>query len=238
MPTTALGLLGFGFLLGLRHALDVDHVAAVSTIVSERRSLWSSSVVGALWGLGHTAALLAAALAVVALHAEIPPRVALGLELGVALMLIGLGLNLLWTLWAGGRLHHHAHRHGLRRHVHPHVHPHAHGEVLAGHHPVGIGRKPLLVGVVHGLAGSAGLMLAVCATIPSAPLALGYVAVFGCGSIAGMVAMSALLGMPLALAAERFAGAERALRACAAVGSVTVGVVLASQLSLEASRFF
>ncbi|TMB01065.1 MAG: hypothetical protein E6J70_08960, partial [Deltaproteobacteria bacterium] len=95
MPTTPLALLGFGFLLGVRHALDVDHLAAVSTIVSERRSLWSSSLVGALWGLGHTAALLAASVAVIALHTEIPPRLAHGLELCVALMLVGLGLNLL-----------------------------------------------------------------------------------------------------------------------------------------------
>src|SRR5439155_1303990 len=88
-------------------ALDIDHLAAVSTIVSQRRSLWRSSLVGALWGLGHTAALLAASVVVIGLHTEIPPRVSRGLELGVALMLIGLGLNLLRTLWTGGTLHHH-----------------------------------------------------------------------------------------------------------------------------------
>jgi len=111
MPTTPLAILGFGFVLGLRHALDVDHLAAVSTIVGQRRSLWSSSLVGALWGLGHTAALLAAAVAVIGLHAEIPPRLASALELGVAVMLIVLGLNLLGDAlrdaldpreWAGG----------------------------------------------------------------------------------------------------------------------------------------
>jgi ABC-type nickel/cobalt efflux system permease component RcnA len=230
MPHTALGLLAFGFVLGLRHALDVDHLAAVSTMVTQRRSLWSSSLVGVVWGLGHTAALLAMAVLVIGLHAEIPARLARGLELAVAVMLIGLGLNLLWTLRRGGTLHVHRHEHGGRPHVHLHVHAPADADA-AHHHPVRAGRRPFVVGLVHGLAGSAALMLAVLATIPSPALALAYVATFGCGSIGGMVAMSALLGMPLALAAERFARAETAIRFCAAVGSVSVGVLLAWKIA-------
>ena len=231
MPTTPLAILGFGFVLGLRHALDVDHLAAVSTIVSQRRSLWSSSLVGALWGLGHTAALLAAAVVVIALHTEIPPQLAWGLELAVALMLVGLGLNLLRTLRAGGTLHHHVHTHGGRPHVHPHLHaPHdAAGE---GHHRVRGNRRPFLVGLVHGLAGSGGLMLAVVATIPSPALALAYVAIFGLGSIGGMVAMSTLFGVPIALADGRFARAELVLRLGAALGSVAVGLRLAWELGV------
>jgi len=232
MPTTPLALLGFGFVLGVRHALDVDHLAAVSTIVSQRRGLWSSSLVGALWGLGHTAALLVVAAAVVALHAQIPPGLARGLELGVALMLIGLGINLLRTVGGGGRVHHHLHAHGGHRHAHPHLHAPARLPTGSAHHGARSGRRPFLIGLVHGLAGSAGLMLAVLATIPSPAVALGYVATFGCGSIGGMVAMSALLGVPLTLAAERFSRAEVALRVCAALGSVTVGLVLAWQIGL------
>jgi hypothetical protein len=232
MPTTPLALLGFGFLLGVRHALDVDHLAAVSTIVSARRGAWGSSLVGALWGLGHTAALLGVALTVVALHAEIPPRLALGLELGVAAMLIGLGVNLLWTLRRGGRVHHHAHAHGGRLHVHPHVH--GVEAVDDGHHRAASVRRPFLVGLVHGLAGSAGLMLAVVATIPSSVLALAYVVVFGVGSIGGMTAVSALLGAPLALVTARFARAETALRACAAVGSVVIGILVAWKIGVQA----
>ncbi|TMB19760.1 MAG: urease accessory protein UreH [Deltaproteobacteria bacterium] len=226
MPHSALGLLAFGFVLGLRHALDVDHLAAVSTIVTSRRSLWASSIVGAVWGLGHTAALLAVALVVVGLHAQIPPRLGAGLELAVAAMLVGLGLNLLGTLWRGGRLHFHGHAHDGREHLHPHVHPRTQRDATQ-HHPVRAARRPFVVGLVHGLAGSAALMLGVLATIPSPRLALAYVATFGGGSIGGMIAMSTLLGMPLALAAERFARAELVLRACAAVGSVAVGVLLA-----------
>jgi hypothetical protein len=233
MPTDVLGLLGFAFVLGLRHALDVDHLAAVSTIVSQRRSAWSSSLVGAVWGLGHTAALLAVAVAVVAMHAEIPPAVARGLELGVAAMLIVLGVNLLRTLWRGGRVHLHVHAHGGHAHVHPHVHG-AGADDAGEHHRVAVGRRPFVVGLVHGLAGSAGLMLAVVATIPSPGVALAYVAVFGCGSIGGMAVMSALLGLPLLLTSDRFARAEGVLRLTAALGSVAVGLRLAWEIGVEA----
>jgi hypothetical protein len=228
MPTSPLAVLVLGFVLGLRHALDVDHLAAVSTIVSERRSFWSSSLIGALWGLGHTASLLAAAVVVIALHIEIPEAVSHALELGVAAMLVGLGLNLLRTLWTGGMLHQHVHAHDGVVHVHPHVH--RSGAATAHDHRPGIGRKPFFVGLVHGLAGSGALMLAVLATIPSAPLALAYVGVFGVGSIGGMVAMSVLLALPLALTADRFGRAEVALRGAAAVASIAIGIALAWQL--------
>jgi len=228
MPTTALGLLAFGFVLGLRHALEVDHLAAVSTIVSQRRSVGSATLVGALWGVGHTVALFVMALVVIGLHAEIPPSVARALELVVAAMLIGLGLNLLRTLGRGGRLHIHAHSHDGRLHVHPHVHP-----VDAADHRHGPLRRPLLVGIVHGLAGSGAVMLVVVAAIPSPALALAYVLVFGAGSIGGMVAMSALLGMPIVLAAERFRHAEPITRACAALGSVAVGVLIVWEIAIR-----
>ena len=151
------------------------------------------------------------------------------LELGVALMLIGLGLNLLRTLCAGARVHHHVHRHGGRPHIHPHVHG-AREVERNDHHHARAGRRPFLVGLVHGLAGSGALMLAVLATIPSAALAFGYVGIFGAGSIAGMVAMSTLFGVPLALVGGRFARGEFALRLAAALGSLAVGVHLVWEL--------
>jgi len=227
-------ILGLGFVLGLRHALDVDHLAAVSTIVSQRRGLLRSSLVGAVWGLGHTAALLAAGVAVIAFHAEMPPRLGQALELGVAAMLIGLGLNLLWTVRRGGRVHLHSHAHGGHHHVHAHVHAVDHAPASEHHHTVRSARRPFLVGLVHGLAGSAALMLAVLATIPSPALAVAYIAVFGVGSIGGMMIMSTLLGLPLAIAAERFARAEVALRAVAGLTSVAVGLVLAWEIGVQA----
>lgn len=226
--TTPAALLGFGFLLGLRHALDVDHLAAVSTIVSQGRGMWRSSLVGAVWGLGHTAALLAVAVLVVGLHAEIPPALGHALELAVAAMLVGLGLQLLWSLARGARLHLHPHEHDGLRHVHPHLHAGAEDHDHVGR------RRPFLVGCVHGLAGSAGLMLAVAATISDPSLALVYVVAFGVGSVGGMVVMSTLLGVPLALASARFERAETGLRLLAGVASVAIGVQLAIEIGRAA----
>ena len=233
---SALGVLVLGFGLGLRHALDVDHVAAVSAIVSRRPGLWSASAVGALWGLGHTCALLAVALLVVVAHVEIPGWLAPGLEIGVAAMLIGLGVNLFRTLRQGGTLHVHRHRHGVREHVHLHAHGHA-GAHGAFHHAVPGARRPFCVGVVHGLAGSAGLMLAVVATIPSRALALCYVVTFGCGSIGGMLLMSLVLGVPATLAADRGARLGHALQLCAAACCVGVGMLLAWRVGVDAGVF-
>ena len=234
MSDTPLGILGLGFVLGLRHALDVDHLAAVSTLVSQRRGVVRSSFVGALWGLGHTLALLAVGAAVIAFGAHVPPGLARALELAVAAMLVGLGAQVLWTLRRGGTLHVHVHEHDGRRHVHAHVHGHGHEETgeARGHHRMPRAR-PLLVGVVHGLAGSAGLMLAVLAAIPSPPLAFAYLGVFGLGSVGGMAAMSALLGVPLMLAGGRLARADVALRLAAGMGSIAVGLVLAWRIGVE-----
>lgn len=228
--TSPLAVLGFGFVLGLRHALDVDHLAAVSTIVRRRRSVWRSSLVGVAWGLGHTTSLLAVAIGVIGLHAEIAPRVEQCLELGVAAMLVGLGLRLLHGVVRGDAIHAHAHAHAGR----PHRHPHWHRDRIDAHdHGPGHGR-PFAVGLVHGLAGSGGLMLAVAATIPDRLVALAYVLVFGVGSIGGMTIMSALFAIPSLVTARRFAGAERWLRAGAAVASVAVGLALAWEIGRAA----
>jgi len=234
-PTTSpLAVLGLGFVLGLRHALDVDHLAAVSTIVSQGRGLWRSSLVGAVWGLGHTASLLAAGVAVIALHTEIPPRLSQALELGVAVMLIGLGLNLLLNLRRGATVHVHAHEHGRHRHLHVHVHPADRVAAEPHHHPVIGTRRPFLVGLVHGLAGSAALMLAVLATIPSPAVAFVYIAIFGIGSIGGMMIMSTLLGLPFTLARERFHTIDLALRTASGIGSIAVGLLLAWEIGSDA----
>src|SRR5439155_938968 len=159
--------------------------------------------------------------------------VASALVISAAGLAIGLGLNLLRTLRAGGTLHHHVHRHGGRPHVHPHLHG-AHEVAPDGHHHLRAGRRPFLVGLVHGLAGSGALMLAVLATIPSPALALAYVVIFGAGSMGGMVAMITLFGVPLALAGGRFARAELGIRLGAALGSLAVVLRLAWQLGTGA----
>jgi sulfite exporter TauE/SafE len=220
-------VLSLGFVLGLKHALDADHLAAVSTIVSERKSLWSSSLVGMFWGIGHTLSLLVAGVAVIFLHVEMGERLALGLELGVAAMLVGLGLNTLYKLGRGARLHMHAHEHGGRLHVHPHVHDGERLRELHGHHSLRFGARPLLVGVVHGLAGSAAVMLLVLSAIPSPALGMAYIGVFGFGTVGGMLVMSALMGLPAHLTAARFAFAHVAVRSLAGCFSLGLGLFMA-----------
>src|SRR5262249_50187552 len=156
MSASMLSLLALGFVLGLKHALDADHLAAVSTMATERRSLFASSLIGALWGLGHTISLMLAGVFVILLHFEIGERASKFLELSVGLMLITLGINALRNL-AGGRIHMHAHEHDGHWHVHPHLHERGRHDQPHTHHGLKSGARPLLVGMVHGLAGSAAL---------------------------------------------------------------------------------
>jgi hypothetical protein len=225
-------VLGLGLVFGLKHALDADHVAAVATMASESKTVCRSSVVGMLWGVGHTLALLVAGVAVIGLHLEIGARLAAAFELGVALMLIGLGTNALRTLVRGGKLHLHVHEHGGRIHVHPHLHGGAPEPGPHTHHGVQLRARPLLIGIVHGLAGSAALMLLVLSTIPSPLLGFTYIVVFGVGSIGGMMAMSALIGLPAHLTADRFNRANVAIQTGAALFSLGCGLNMAYQIGV------
>jgi high-affinity nickel permease len=233
MTGSPLAILGLGFFLGLRHALDVDHLAAVSTIVSQRRSIWRSAIVGVVWGIGHTTSLLVVAIAVIALHAEISPALGQMLELGVAIMLMTLGVRLLATVLRGGAIHVHVHDHAGHTHVHPHVHaPDAPGHDHGPSH-----RRPFLVGFVHGLAGSGALMLAVAATIADPALAIVYVVIFGIGSIGGMAITTTLFAIPMVVTTRRFTGATRWVCGGAAIASVLVGLDLAWTIGREAGLF-
>jgi high-affinity nickel permease len=224
---SVIAVLTGGLLLGLQHALDADHLAAVSTIVSERKSLLSASIVGGLWGIGHTVSLLVAGLAVILLHVRVSDRVAGLLEFCVALMLIGLGINALLRLQRASKLHWHTHKHGSHTHSHPHLHEP--GRELAGstHHQMKVGLRPLIVGLVHGLAGSAALMLMVLSTVASPVVGLAYILIFGLGSIGGMMVMSSLFSLPFHLTANKFTRANFAVRLLAGCFSLGFGLFLA-----------
>jgi high-affinity nickel permease len=219
MDASLIAALSLGFLLGLRHAMEADHVAAVSTFVSQDRTLLRACLRGTFWGIGHTAALLAAGLAVIAFKLRIPPEFERGVDTCVGLVLILLGGHVLLRALSALSLHSHEHVHDGVRHSHVHVHvgpgaAHDHVHLFSG------ARRPLLMGLLHGLGGGGALVLVVLATLPSPGAALLYILVFGVGSTAGMLVLSGLIGLPFALLAR---GSTRALTLMQlAVGAVSV----------------
>ena len=237
-PLSTIPALTFGFVLGVKHAIEADHLAAVSTIVSERKSILSSSLVGGLWGVGHTISLVVAGVAVIMLGVRVGEQTKLGLEFCVGLMLVVLGANALRKLARGGRVHLHVHRHGGREHVHPHVHDGgAHDSAAATHHGLRLDTRSLVVGMIHGFAGSAALTLLVLSTIETPLVGLLYLAVFGAGSIGGMMLMSALVSLPLYLTARRFNRANLALRCAAGVFSLGFGLFMVYDIGFHSGLF-
>lgn len=236
-----LTLLGVGLVYGLKHATEVDHVVAVSTIVSQHRNVTRSALVGALWGAGHTAALLIAGVVVLLLRVTIPEQVSSWLEFGVALMIIGLGVIALWrSLRKRNDVHLHEHSHDGVPHVHIHFHdPETrHHENRPHSHAISaVGIKPVLVGTIHGLAGSAALMLVVLTQIQSAWVGFFYLAIFGLGSIAGMILMSGLIGLPFALTAKNVGRVHRHLQTTAAGVSIAFGLWYAYSKGLGSGLF-
>lgn len=210
---------GFGSLLGMRHALEPDHLAAVTTMVSRERSSRRAAWLGVWWGLGHTTSLVIVGACLIVLRAEMPASMTQVFECGVALMLVGLGGRAIITAarqGTDGPLT--VHRHGAI------VHRHAVG---ADHVHLGdwtLARRPLLIGMVHGLAGSGALTALVLTTLPTNTARVAYLLLFGIGSTLSMAAMSGLLGWPLA----RFGTNHRVARTVSlAVGVATTMLGLA-----------
>lgn len=227
---SALAVLLLGLVFGLKHATEVDHVVAVTNIVSEQRKLWRAALVGALWGAGHTAALLVVGVIVLLLRVAIPERVGNWLEFGVALMIILLG-TMTFTRALKQRRTVHMHRHSHDGHTHTHVHFHepdtAHEPAQPAPHTHAVrrlGLKPLLVGAMHGLAGSALLTLLVLKEIPSPLVGLFFLLVFGVGSIVGMLLMSGLVSLPFVLTARKLERFHTGLQTVAGALSICFGL--------------
>ncbi|MFZ0951952.1 MAG: high-affinity nickel-transport family protein [Candidatus Sulfotelmatobacter sp.] len=214
-----LSILAVGFFLGMRHATDPDHVIAVTTIVSNQRNRMRAAMIGAFWGLGHTVTIFVVGAGIILFNLVIPVRIGLSMELSVAVMLIILGLaNVAGFLRSmpvgpvdahnGAEVHSHAHSHGDYIHSHPHAHqpeshPHTADQTPLAWLDRAFGRigvyqylRPFVVGVVHGLAGSAAVALLVLTTIRNVHWAVAYLLIFGVGTIAGMM----LITMSLASA--------------------------------------
>jgi ABC-type nickel/cobalt efflux system permease component RcnA len=232
MDVSLFAAFGLGLLLGIQHALDPDHLIAVSTIVSEQKNFKWASLIGAFWGLGHTATLFLVGMIVIGLRVTIPPDLAAALEMLVALMLVILGANVLRQCFGAERVHLHTHSHNPETHTHFHEHDspkHGHGHS----HPFQAMRRPFIVGMVHGLAGSAALMLLVLSTIESALGGLLYIVIFGLGSVGGMLLLSGIISLPFILTAQRFSLMNRWIRLVAGIASVGFGLILGWEIASE-----
>jgi hypothetical protein len=220
------GILGLGFLLGMQHALEADHIAAVSSIAARRTDVGDIVRHGLTWGLGHTLTLFVFAGAAILLGHAIPEAMARPIETAVGVMLVGLGAHVLWRLWRD-RVHFHSHGHGDGT-VHFHAHSHA-GDTLAharaAHaHEHGFRWRTLLVGLMHGMAGSAALLVLTVSQASSPAVGLGYVALFGVGSMIGMGALSMLIAVPIAVSARWLTSANRGLQGAVGLATVAIGV--------------
>ena len=254
---TFLAIIALGFFLGMRHATDPDHVIAVSTIVSRERSIRHASLIGVLWGLGHTLTIVVVGAGIILFSVVIPARIGLTMELSVGLMLVLLGvLNLSgfmrWiteNLTPAARDHSHPHAHGDYVHTHPHGHePGAHGHsedaTPQGWLDKTFGRlglyqtlRPLIVGIVHGLAGSAAVALLVLTTIRNPLWATAYLIVFGVGTIAGMMLITAAIAMPLALGGNRYGTLNRYFATASGLVSLGFGLFLVYQIGFVEGLF-
>jgi high-affinity nickel-transport protein len=259
--TSGLAILAIGFFLGMRHATDPDHVIAVSTIVSRERSIVKAGLIGVLWGVGHTLTILAVGAAIVLFGLVIPARVGLTMEFSVGLMLILLGvLNLSGAMkWLSEKFApahpphcgEHVHVHGHGTHVHFHQHTHGHGEE---HHGVSLtpphwlrtpfarlglyhSWRPLLMGIVHGLAGSAAVALLVLGTIREPRWAVLYLLVFGVGTIAGMMLITAAFAIPFSFASYRFAWLNRSLVTGSGLLSLAFGLFVSYHIGFVDGLF-
>ena len=232
--------LALGFVLGLRHALDADHIAAVAALTESRGGLRRALVNGMSWGMGHALTIGLAGGTAILLRSAFPDRLALAFEFAAALMLIVLGVVAMRGALRD-RLHVHRHRHDDVTHAHLHFHAVRHEaglEALHHHpHPVRLALRPFLVGTVHGLAGSAALAILVLATMPTVLAGCVYLLVFGMGTMVGMALMSLALSAPFVLAERRAAGLSRALRGAAGFGSLAVGLLIAWQTGLASGLF-
>lgn len=218
---------GVGLALGLRHAFEPDHLAAVSTLATRQGRLWPAARLGLLWGTGHTAAVGAVALLVIVLGIRLPERLWPAAELAVGALLVALGGVVLWR-YARGRwhLHRHAHNGGAHFHLHSHAgdpgHAHAHLHSDAW--------RSAGFGVAHGLAGSGAVMALIVAAAPSAAARTWYFVAFGVGTIIGMLAVSLVLGMAVRAAAGQGEKWARGLHLASAAASVVVGVLITGQV--------
>jgi ABC-type nickel/cobalt efflux system permease component RcnA len=233
--------LALGVLLGLKHSLDPDHVVAVSTVVSEYNNPLRAFWVGVSWGLGHTTTLFVIGMIIIALRLSIPDRTALFLEFLVGVMLVALGAQVVYK-FRKRKVHGHVHGHEAAAHQHFHSHAQDPNHDPVHHELRGVGRpflrkKSYFVGTVHGLAGSAALTLLVLASIESLWAGIGYILLFGVGSVLSMGIITILMSFPLVFSAKRLPDLNRSIQLGVGAISVVFGGFLMYQIGFVDGLF-
>jgi len=232
MTPGILALIGIGLLLGFRHAFEPDHLAAVSTLATRQGSVWAACRLGLAWAVGHTASVGAVVGLIMLGGLHLPARFSPAADFLVALLLIGLGGSVLWR-YARGRWHMHAHAHAGAPDPHLHLHSHAHSASHVHTHAPADARRSLGFGVMHGLAGSATILLLLVAAAPTRAAQLTYFLAFGVGTAVGMLFVSCTLAGVVRVASKRGARWATMLHVGAAVASVVVGLMLAGHVAAE-----
>jgi high-affinity nickel permease len=256
-----LSIIAVGFFLGMRHATDPDHVIAVTTMVTRQRQLTSAALTGAFWGVGHTLTIFVVGAMIILFNVVIPTRIGLSMEFSVALMLIVLGImNVAAFMRSASAIsaaasadsegvHVHAHAHGDYIHTHAHghsseTHTHSSGSTplalldrlfgkLAIYHPL----RPFIVGVVHGLAGSAAVALLVLAAIPNPRWAVAYLLVFGAGTVGGMMLITMSIGSAFTFMGKGRQKFSQRLALVSGLLSLAFGLLLVYQIGFAGGLF-
>jgi len=224
------------FLVGMSHALEADHVAAVSSMATRQTSMRQIVRTGAVWGLGHTLTLMAFAGAALVLGLTVHEAFAGWLEFAVGVMLVGLGGHIFYRMYRD-RVHFHIHKHKAAA---PHFHAHSHAGEFQDHTRSGHDHdhapfpvRALLVGMMHGMAGSAALLVLSVSTAPSASTGFVYVILFGVGSILGMAALSVLIAVPIALSARFLTWANRGIQMATGLATIALGFITMYETELH-----
>jgi ABC-type nickel/cobalt efflux system permease component RcnA len=201
MEIGLLSILGLGFVLGIKHAIEPDHVIAVSTIASQSKKLLRSSLAGVFWGIGHTATLFIIGIVLILMKGEIPEKWAMSLEFLVGIMLVYLGIT---TILSFKNIHLHKHEQNGELHKHLHSHEHSGTHVHHHQHKKVSYLKSMFIGLVHGLAGSGAMIVLTMSSVKSPWEAAVYILIFGAGTVIGMLFFTTLIGIPFVFSAKKF----------------------------------
>ncbi len=231
-PPNLLALAGLGLLLGFRHAFEPDHLAAVSTLATRQGRLLDACRLGLAWALGHSASVGVVVGAIILFGLHLPDRLWPAADFLVALLLIGLGGTVI-ARYARGRWHLHVHVHAHAAGPHLHLHSHAHGTAHEHPHPQGDARRSLGFGLLHGLAGSAAILVLLVAAAPTRAAQVAYFLAFAAGTTIGMLAVSVSLASVVRLASTRGARWATLLHLGSAAASVVVGLLLVGRVAGE-----